>query len=124
MCLECGRHSCGDSRSYLPYGHAWDHARQEQHWVDALFDDPQTGFCFKCECERPVYPEPDDELGTIIGKIQAGGGGHTFGFDMPRDLATRLLKLGDAWRVAELGSGNTQGYAIRGMPNSGNTHAT
>ena len=30
VCLECGRHSCGDSRSYLPYGHAWDHARQEQ----------------------------------------------------------------------------------------------
>jgi ubiquitin carboxyl-terminal hydrolase 16/45 len=121
VCLECGRHSCGDSRSYLPYGHARDHARQEQHWVAALFDDPQTGFCFKCECERPLYPEPDDELGTITGEIQAGGGGHVFGFDMPRDLATGLLNLGDAWRAAKLGSGNAEGYVIRGMPNRGNT---
>lgn len=121
VCLECGRHSCGDSRSYLPYGHARDHATQEQHWVAALFDDPQTGFCFKCECERPVYPEPDDDEMEITGEIQAGGGGHAFGFDMPRDLATGLLDLGDAWRAGELGSANSHGYAIRGMPNRGNT---
>lgn len=125
VCLECGRHSCGDSTSYIPYGHAQDHANQEKHWVAAMFDDPQAGFCFKCEHEVPVYPEPD-EMEMITGEIQAGGGGggggHAFGFDMSRDLATVLLNLGDAWcAAADLGSVNAQGYAIRGMPNRGNT---
>ncbi|KAG0524406.1 hypothetical protein BDA96_07G208400 [Sorghum bicolor] len=125
VCLECGRHSCGDLRSYLLYGHARDHARQEQHWVATLFDDPQTGLCFKCECERPVYPEPDDELGMIFNEIKADGSGHVFGFNMPCDLATELLNLRDAWQwhAAELISANAQeqGYAIKGMPNCGNT---
>ncbi|RLN42591.1 ubiquitin carboxyl-terminal hydrolase 1-like [Panicum miliaceum] len=57
VCLGCGQQSCGDLASYVPYGHAQYHAKQERHWVAAMFADPGAGFCFKCETEVPVYPE-------------------------------------------------------------------
>ncbi|OEL34355.1 Ubiquitin carboxyl-terminal hydrolase 1 [Dichanthelium oligosanthes] len=115
VCLECGRQSCGDSATYIPYGHAQDHAKQEQHWVAAMFADPQAGFCFKCDTEVPVYPEEEE----MTGEIQAGG--HAFGFDVHPDLVSGLLNFGDTWHDHELGSANVQGYAIRGIPNRGCT---
>ena len=115
VCLECGRQSCGDSESYLPYGHAQDHAKHGQHWVAAMFADPQAGFCFKCETEVSVYPEQEE----MPGLIQAGG--HAFGFDVHSGPVSGVLNLGYTWQGHEFGSANVQGYAIRGIPNRGST---
>ena len=115
VCLECGRQSCGDSENYLPYGHAQDHAKHEQHWVAAMFADPQAGFCFKCGTEVSVYPEQEE----MPGLIQAGG--HAFGFDAHSGPVNGLLNIGYTWQGHEFGSANVQGYAIRGIPNRGST---
>ncbi|CAL4999883.1 unnamed protein product [Urochloa decumbens] len=115
VCLECGRQFCGDSDAYIPYGHAQDHAKQEQHWVAAMFADPQAGFCFKCGTEVPVYPEKEE----MPDGIQAGG--HAFGFDVQSGLVSGLPNLGDTWHGHEFGSASVQGYAIRGMWNRGST---
>ncbi|CAO2184389.1 unnamed protein product [Urochloa humidicola] len=120
VCLECGRQFCGDSEAYIPYGHAQDHAKQEHHWVAAMFSDPQAGFCFKCGTEVSVYPEQEE----MPDGIRVGG--HAFGFDVHSSLASGLLNLrdtwhGDTWHGHELGSASVQGYAIRGMWNRGST---
>lgn len=115
VCLDCGRQSCGELASYIPYGHAQAHAEQEQHWVAAMFSDPQAGFCFKCGSEVVVYPEQEE----VPGGIQIGG--HAFGFDVHSGLASGFLNLGDTWRSHEFGSSSVQGYAIRGIPNRGST---
>lgn len=115
VCLECGRQSCGDSDSYVPFGHAQDHAKQEQHWVAAMFADPQAGFCFRCGTEVPVYPEPEE----MSVEIQAGG--HAFVSDGNPDLVSGLLNFGDTWHGHDFRSASVQGYAIRGIPNRENT---
>ncbi|CAO2211592.1 unnamed protein product [Urochloa humidicola] len=115
VCLECGQQFCGDSDAYIPYGHAQDHAKQEQHWVAAMFADPQTGFCFKCGTEVSVYPEKEE----MSDGIQAGG--HAFGFDVHSNLGSGLLNLEETWHGHEFGSATVQGYAIRGMWNRGST---
>ncbi|KAF8646430.1 hypothetical protein HU200_065843 [Digitaria exilis] len=68
-----------------------DHAKKEQHWVAAMFADPQAGFCFRCGFEVPVYPEQEE----MSGEIQAGGG--AFGSDGYPDLVSGLLNFGDTW---------------------------
>lgn len=115
VCLECGRQSCVDSDNYVPFGHAQDHAKKEQHWVAAMFADPQAGFCFRCGFEVPVYPEQEE----MSGEIQAGGG--AFGSDGYPDLVSGLLNFGDTWYGHEFRSANVQGYAIRGIRNRENT---
>ncbi|XP_072150599.1 ubiquitin carboxyl-terminal hydrolase 2-like [Setaria viridis] len=115
VCLDCGRQSCGELASYIPYGHAQAHAKQEQHWVAAMFADPQAGFCFKCGSEVVVYPEQEE----MPGEIQTGG--HAFGIDVHSGLVSGLLNLGDTWHGHEFGSSSVQGYAIRGIPNRGST---
>ncbi|RLN05067.1 ubiquitin carboxyl-terminal hydrolase 1-like [Panicum miliaceum] len=115
VCLEYGRQSCGYSDTYLPYGHAQDHAKHEQHWVAAMFADPQAGFCFKCGTEVSVYPEQEE----MSGELQAGG--HAIGFDVHTGPVSGLLNLEYTWQGHEFGSANVQGYAIRGIPNRGST---
>ncbi|PAN47198.1 hypothetical protein PAHAL_9G241900 [Panicum hallii] len=115
VCLKCGQQSCGDLASYVPYGHAQYHAKQERHWVAAMFADPGAGFCFKCETEVPVYPE---EL-EMPEEIQAGR--RASGFGEVGDPISGSPNLGDKQHSHEFRSANGQGYAIKGIPNISNT---
>ncbi|WVZ92051.1 hypothetical protein U9M48_038147 [Paspalum notatum var. saurae] len=118
VCLECGRQSCGDdSGSYIPHGHAQDHAKQKQHWVAVLFDDPNTGFCFKCDIGvvHELHPDPEEE--QMSDAIQSGG--NVFGSDvLPNPVSVNLK---DTYYHNVFGSANVQGYAIKGIPNRLNT---
>ncbi|XP_062195322.1 ubiquitin carboxyl-terminal hydrolase 2-like [Phragmites australis] len=94
VCMECGRHFCtGVGSGDDPVGHSRQHAKQEQHWVAALYDEPESAYCFKCEYVVCVIP---DEV-EMMDKVEAGG--HAFEFKPAYG----------------------HGYAIRGIPNIGNT---
>ncbi|KAJ1269289.1 hypothetical protein BS78_07G200000 [Paspalum vaginatum] len=120
VCLECGRQSCGDdSGSYIPHGHAQDHAKQEQHWVAVLFDDPNTGFCFKCDIGvvHELYPDPEEE--QMSDAIRSGG--NVSGSNVIPNPVSVLRNLKDTYYHNVFRSANVQGYAIKGIPNRLNT---
>uniref|UniRef100_A0A0A9D5A0 Uncharacterized protein n=1 Tax=Arundo donax TaxID=35708 RepID=A0A0A9D5A0_ARUDO len=117
VCLECGRHFCsGLGDVDYPFGHSRQHAMKKQHWVAAFFDDPEKGYCFKCNVEVDVTPE---EM-QMIGKVEAGG--HVFGLtDVAGDFIGGLPSLRGTWYTHGFGLADGQGYAIKGIPNRGNT---
>jgi ubiquitin carboxyl-terminal hydrolase 16/45 len=110
VCMECGLHFCtGIGSVDSPSGHSRLHAKQKQHWVAALFDEPQSAYCFKCEYVVCVAEPPDD--------VETDGfkaGGHALGLSL--DLSNLIQGLSNTF-----GSAHIHGYAIRGIPNMGNT---
>ncbi|GJN04066.1 hypothetical protein PR202_ga21580 [Eleusine coracana subsp. coracana] len=106
VCMECGLHFCAGLEIDCPLGHARLHAKQKQHWVAALYDNPKSAYCFKCEC---VTDLPDDEERD----------GFEAGDDAVKlnDEARNLIQgLSNAFRLAYV-----HDYAIRGIPNQGLT---
>ncbi|KAK8451542.1 hypothetical protein SEVIR_6G227400v4 [Setaria viridis] len=146
MCLECGRHlCCGVGGIEYPFGHSRAHAMKKRHWVAALYDDAEKGYCFKCNAEvgMPAEFEVDgrvigmDVIRDVVsslpkrvprlrcgvmemtGQIQAEG--RASGFGVVPGPISGLPNLRDRRHNHEFGSANTQGYAIKGIPNIANT---
>ncbi|KAL6900743.1 hypothetical protein ACP4OV_005419 [Aristida adscensionis] len=124
VCMDCGRHLCsGEGSPDFPYGHSRLHAMQEQHWVAAQYFEPESAFCFKCQYVVCVTPDAEvDEMmdkadasghaSGLVGKVEASG--HVSRLAYNPIIVTRAL-------FNALRSVNWHGYAIRGIPNLGNT---
>uniref|UniRef100_A0A0D9XA11 USP domain-containing protein n=1 Tax=Leersia perrieri TaxID=77586 RepID=A0A0D9XA11_9ORYZ len=64
VCVKCELHFCiGHGNKHKPQGHARWHANLEQHYIFALFNEPEILYCMKCEqrmdMERDMEPESD-----------------------------------------------------------------
>ncbi|CAD6264812.1 unnamed protein product [Miscanthus lutarioriparius] len=144
ICVTCYDHlCCGVGSIAYPFGHSRAHALKKKHWFAVLYCDPERGYCFKCNAEMPMpvkFGEGDNEVGVQVirsivsrkllapppsvgqteaevnpmvemtGKGQAESHPSGFGLD-----------LADKWPSYESRSSDAQGYAIRGIPNLGNT---
>ncbi|OQU80840.1 hypothetical protein SORBI_3007G196000 [Sorghum bicolor] len=143
ICVTCYDHlCCGVGSIAYPFGHSRAHALKKKHWFAVLYCDPERGYCFKCNTEvpMPVKFGDGDEVGLqeirnivsrkllaappsvgqteavnpkkveMTGKVQAESHPSGFGVD-----------LADKWPSYGSRSSDSQGYAIRGIPNRGNT---
>ncbi|TVU04949.1 hypothetical protein EJB05_48094, partial [Eragrostis curvula] len=111
VCLECGLHLCtgfGSAES-RPSGHSRLHAKQKQHWVAAMFDEPESAYCFKCKYVVSISVPPDD---VEMDNFEAGGHAPK----LPDGAVNFITDFSSACRAAYL-----RCYAIRGIPNMGDT---